>query len=132
MTAARWTRPGTRGRVACTRGVGTMAEMARAEALVRAMEADTAFQSAVQAAPTVGAKRAALDAHGFRDVSVEDMRAYVEGKGGKLVVPETGRELSDAELAAVAGGLTDEEVGIVTGTVAGAVIGTSVAAAAAA
>ena len=109
-----------------------MAEMARAETLVQTMERDAAFQSEMQAAPTVRAKRAVLDTHGFADVSVEDMRAYVESKGGTLVVPQAGHELSDAELSAVAGGLTDEEAGIVTGTVAGVVIGTSVAAAAAA
>ena len=87
-----------------------MAEIARAEALVQAIDRDAAFQSEVQAAPTVGAKRAVLDGHGFADVTVEDMRAYVESKGGTLNVPQTGHELSDAELSAVAGGLTDAEV----------------------
>jgi predicted ribosomally synthesized peptide with nif11-like leader len=86
-----------------------MAGMARAEALVQAMDRDAAFQAAVQEARTVGAKRAVLDAHGFADVSVEDMRAYVESKGGTLNVPQAGEELSDAELSAVAGGLTAEE-----------------------
>ncbi len=108
-----------------------MADMVRTEALVRAMEADTGFQAAVQAARTVEAKRVALASHGFADVSVEDMRAYVEGQGGTFVALPAEGELSDAELAAGDGGLTDEEAGIVTGTVAGVVIGTSVAAAAA-
>jgi len=106
-----------------------MADTARAEALVTAMDRDAAFQAEVQAAPTVGAKRGVLDGHGFGDVSVEDMRAYVESKGRKLVVPETGHELSDAELAAVAGGLTEQE-GIIIGVYGGlAVLGTAAAAA---
>ena len=88
-----------------------MAEMARAEALVQAMDRDTAFQAEVKAASTVGAKRAVLDGHGFADVSVEEMRAYVESKGGTLKVPQAGHELSDAELSAVAGGLTQLEAG---------------------
>jgi len=88
-----------------------MAEMARAEALVQAIDRDAAFQSEVQAASTVGAKRAVLDGHGFADVSVEEMRAYVESKGGTLKVPQAEHELSDAELSAVAGGLTQLEAG---------------------
>ena len=88
-----------------------MAELARSEALVQAMDRDAAFQAEVKEARTVEGKRAVLDAHGFGDVSVEEMRAYVESKGGKLVVPETGHELSDAELSTVAGGLTQLEAG---------------------
>ena len=106
-----------------------MADTARAEALVTAMDRDAAFQVEVQAAPTVGAKRGVLDGHGFGDVSVEDMRAYVESKGGKLVVPETGHELSDAELAAIAGGLTQDETNLL---IAGGVVTTTAAAGAAA
>ena len=87
-----------------------MADTARAEALVRAMEGDAAFQSEVKEARTVGAKRAVLDTHGFADVSLEDMRAYVESKGGTLNVPQAGHELSDAELSAVAGGLSDVDI----------------------
>ena len=106
-----------------------MVDTVRAETLVTAMDRDAAFQSEVQAAPTVGAKRAVLDGHGFADVTVEDMRAYVESKGGTLNVPQTGHELSDAELSAVAGGLTEQE-GIIIGVYGGlAVLGTAAAAA---
>ena len=81
-----------------------MADPARAEALVQAMERDEAFQVEVQQAPTVAAKRAVLDARGFGDVGLAEMKAYVESKGGKLVAQPSGHELSDEELAAVAGG----------------------------
>ena len=107
-----------------------MAETARAEALVQAMDRDAAFQAEVQEARTVEGKRAVLDAHGFADVSLEEMRAYVESKGGTLKAPQAGEELSDAELAAVAGGLTPGEEAAVYGAV-GVVMGASVAAAAA-
>lgn len=90
-----------------------MADIARAEALVQAMDRDTAFQAEVQGAHTVAAKRGVLDAHGFSDVSVEDMRAYVESHGGTFVAPPAEGELSEAELSAVAGGLTNEEAGAI-------------------
>ena len=111
-----------------------MADLTRAEDLVRAMERDDAFRAAVEAAPTVTAKRAVLDARGFQDVSLDDMRAWVEGQGGRLEVQAGGRELTDAELAAVAGGLTDEEaLGISIGVGAAVfVVGAAGAAAAAA
>jgi len=102
-----------------------MAQMARSEALDR----DAAFQAEVKEARTVEGKRAVLDKHGFGDVSVEEMRAYVESKGGKLVMPETGHELSDAELSAVAGGLTEGELGLI---IMGGTMATSAASAAAA
>ena len=86
-----------------------MADTARAEALVTAMDRDAAFQVEVQAAPTVGAKRGVLDGHGFGDVSVEEMHAYAESKGVHLPTPSTGGELSEGELAAVSGGLTAKE-----------------------
>ena len=87
-----------------------MADLSRAEALVQAMGRDPAFRAAVEAAPTAAAKRAVLDARGFADIELEDMKAYVERKGGKLAEPPGGRELSNEELAAVAGGWTAEEL----------------------
>ena len=81
-----------------------MADLTRAEELVRTIENDAAFRSEVESAPTVTAKRQVLDARGFQDVGLEDMRAYVESKGGTLKVPEHGHELSEQELVAVAGG----------------------------
>ncbi len=101
-----------------------MADTARAEALVQTMERDTAFQSEVKAAHTVAAKHDVLAAHGFGDVSVDDMRAYVESKGGTFVAPPANGELSDDELAAVSGGLSDLEIVEIT------VVSVSVAAAA--
>ena len=86
-----------------------MADLARAEELVQAMDQDDAFRAAVEAAPTVAAKRRLLDERGFQDVGLDDMRAYVESKGGRLVARPGGRELSERELAAVAGGLTSQE-----------------------
>jgi len=86
-----------------------MADLTRAEELVQTIDKDAEFQAAVQAAPTVTAKRQLLDARGFQDVGLDDMRAYVESKGGTLNIPEGGKELSEQELAAVAGGLTAEE-----------------------
>ncbi len=65
-----------------------MAEMARAEAVAQAIGRDTAFRSAVEAAPTVEAKRGVLEAHGFGDVTVDDMHAYAESKG--VHIPDTG------------------------------------------
>ena len=95
-----------------------MAELARAEELVRTMERDDAFRAAVEAAPTVAAKRAVLDARGFADVGLADMKAWVEGQGGTLTLRQGGRELSEQELAAVAGGLTEvEAVGVAIGIV---------------
>jgi len=42
------------------------------------------------------------------------MEAYVAGKGGMLTLQHGGRKLSDQELAAVAGGMTDPEVNTYT------------------
>ena len=108
-----------------------MVDTARAEALVQAMEHDTAFQSEVKAARTVAAKRSVLDAHGFRDVSVDEMRTFVESKGGTFVAPPTDGELSDDELAAVSGGLSDSDA-ILIGGAAVLYGGAAIAAAAAA
>jgi hypothetical protein len=107
-----------------------MADLSRAEELVQTIERDDAFRAEVEAAPTATAKRHLLDAHGYQDVTLDDMRAYVESKGGTLVVPQGGRELSEQELAAVAGGLSSEESAAI-GYVAGvAAIGLGIAAAA--
>jgi hypothetical protein len=81
-----------------------MADLSRAEELVQTIERNDAFRAEVEAAPTATAKREVIDAHGFQDVGLDDMRAYVESKGGQLIVPEGGRELTEQELAAVAGG----------------------------
>jgi hypothetical protein len=109
-----------------------MAEVTRAEELVRTMERDPAFQQDVEAAPTMTAKRDILDAHGFQDVSLNDMKAFVESQGGSLTLKREGRELSDEELDAVVGGLTSTEE-IAIGSTVGVVIGVaSVSAAAAA
>ena len=86
-----------------------MADLTRAEELVQAIDGDAAFRSEVEAATTVGAKRQMLDARGYQDVTLDDMRAYVESKGGTLVAKDSGRELSEQELAAVAGGITGPE-----------------------
>ncbi len=87
-----------------------MADLTRAEELVQTMERDDAFRSEVEAAPTMTAKRAVLESRGFADIDLEDMKAYVESKGGTLVAKDSGRELSEQELAAVAGGATDDEI----------------------
>ena len=71
------------------------------------------------------AKRAVRESRGFADVGLDDMRAYVESKGGTLTIPEGGKELSEQELAAVAGGLTNTEFNFI-------VVGTGVALGAAA
>src|SRR5947209_11472750 len=93
-----------------------MANVTRAEELVQTMEREPAFRKQVEAAPTLTAKRNILDTHGFQDVSLDDMKAYVESQGGTLVVPPNVRELSDEELDAVVGGLTDAETaGIIVG-----------------
>lgn len=84
-----------------------MADVTRAEELVETIQQDAAFQAEVESAPTATAKRQVLDAHGFQDIDLDDMKAYVESKGGTLVVNDRSRELSDDELAAVAGGMTD-------------------------
>ena len=81
-----------------------MADLARAEELVQTMERDGALRAAVEAAPTVAAKRQLLDAHGFGDVGLDDVKAWVASKGGTLVLQQGDRELSDEELAAVAAG----------------------------
>ena len=105
-----------------------MADLTRADELVQAMDRDDAFRAEIEAAPTVTAKRTVLDARGFEDVGLDDMRAYVESKGAKLATEEGGRELSDQELAAVAGGaLTETEMTIVGGVGIG--VGVALAAA---
>ena len=86
-----------------------MADLTRAEELVQTIEQDATLREAIQAAPTATAKRAVLDTNGFQDIDLDDMKAYVESKGGTLVVPPAGHELSEQELAAVSGGITDEE-----------------------
>jgi hypothetical protein len=65
-----------------------MADLSRADERVQTIERDDAFRTEVEAAPTVDARRQALDAHGFQDVGLDDMWAYVESKGGKLVIRE--------------------------------------------
>ena len=87
-----------------------MADLARADELVRTIERDAAFRAEVEAAPTISAKRQVLDERGFQDVGLEDIKAYVESQGGTLVVVPGGRELSEQELAAVAGGYSAEMV----------------------
>jgi hypothetical protein len=87
-----------------------MTDVTRAEELVQTMEREPAFREEVEAAPTVTAKRKILDAHGFLDVTLDDMKAYVESQGGTLVVKRGDRDLSDEELDAVVGGLTDDEI----------------------
>src|SRR5947199_79225 len=101
-----------------------MANTTRAEELVKTVENDVAFQQEVQAAGTVAAKRSVLDRHGFSDVTLEDMKAYVESQGGKLVVqkPSGSEELSEQELEAVAGGLTATEEQVVGITMAAAAV----------
>ncbi len=86
-----------------------MADLTRAEELVQTIDGDAAFQAAIQQAPTTTAKRQVLDSRGFQDIDLADMKAYVESKGGTLNVPGGGKELSEQELASVAGGLTDAE-----------------------
>ena len=109
-----------------------MADLTRAEELVQTIERDAEFQAEVESAPTAIAKRQVLDAHGFQDIDLADMKAYVESKGGTLVVPESSRELSDDELAAVAGGMRPEEAALIgMGSVAGAGIVIAAASAAA-
>ena len=105
-----------------------MADLARADELVQTMERDAAFRAEVEAAPTAAAKRRLLDERGFADVGLDDMRAWVERQGGTLVVrPVGGQELSDQELAAVAGGLTRDEN---TALMAGALVAVGAASAA--
>lgn len=113
----------------------TMADLTRAEDLVQTIERDDAFRAEVESAPTVSAKREVLDRHGFRDVGLDDMKVYIESKGGHLVFKDSRRELSDDELAAVAGGgyYTNEEIGMFAGATAiGIALGAPIAAAAAA
>src|SRR5688572_28356250 len=109
-----------------------MADLARAEELVQTMDRDAAFRTEVEGASTVAAKHALLESRGFRDVSIEDMKAYVESKGGKLVTQDGGRELSDQELAAVAGGALSEQDQIAMTATIGVIGGIGVAAGAAA
>ena len=108
-----------------------MADLSRADELVQTMERDGAFRAAVEAAAPA-AKRRLLDERGFADVGLDDMRAYVQSKGGRLEVQAGGRELSEDELAAVAGGLTsDEQAMIAIGVGAGVYVAAAASAAAA-
>ena len=107
-----------------------MADLTRAEELAQTIDKDAAFQAAIQAAPTATAKRQVLDARGFQDIDLEDMKAYVESKGGTLVAKDSGRELSEQELAAVAGGMDDTTVAVLA--ISGMVAGTAAISAAAA
>jgi hypothetical protein len=107
-----------------------MADVTRAEELVRTMEREPDFQQEVEAAPTATAKRAVVDSHGFQDVSLDDMKAYVESRGGTLVLPPNVRELSDDELDTVVGGLTDAEIGGISFGAGAAVFGVGAAVAA--
>jgi predicted ribosomally synthesized peptide with nif11-like leader len=84
-----------------------MADISRAEQLVRAMETDSGFHREIEAAPNMEARRAILQAHGFGDVTADDMRAYRESRGESPILPENDRELSDEELELVAGGSID-------------------------
>ncbi len=52
-----------------------MADLTRAEELVRTMKQSDAFRGEVEAAPTVTAKRQVLDNRGYEDVDLDDMRA---------------------------------------------------------
>jgi hypothetical protein len=97
-----------------------MAETGRAENLVQTIDKDEAFRSELEAVPTMGAKRRVLDAHGFQDVSLDDMKAYVESYGGELVMQPSNRELSEEELSAVVGG---DDVGAIVGGSIAAVVG---------
>ncbi len=106
-----------------------MADLTRAEELVQTFDGDAGFQAAIQAAPTATAKRQILDSRGFQDVGLDDMKAYVESKGGTLNVPEGGKELSEQELASVAGGITDYEAISIGMALTPAAIGSAVAAA---
>jgi len=87
-----------------------MADLTRAEELVQTIDEDAEFQAAIQAAPTATAKRHVLDSRGFQDVGLDDMKAFVESKGGTLNIPEGKQELTEQELASVSGGLTDDEM----------------------
>lgn len=109
-----------------------MADVARAEALVHAMEQDESFRQEVESAPTMADKRRVLDEHGWQDVQFDDMRAYAESQGQTLYMKQGERELSDAELDAVVGGATGEEIGYYVGGTAlalGALIGVAAIAA---
>ncbi|HEX6506170.1 MAG TPA: hypothetical protein VF221_00910 [Chloroflexota bacterium] len=98
-----------------------MADTARAEELVQTIDRDETFRSELEAVPTMGAKRRVLDAHGFQDVTLDDMRAYVESYGGQLVMQPSNRELSEEELSTVVGG--DSSVGAIVGGSIVAVVG---------
>jgi predicted ribosomally synthesized peptide with nif11-like leader len=84
--------------------------VAAAKALIERMSTDVDFRAKVAAAPTPEAKRAILDEAGYGGVDEADVRG---------AAPEL-KELSDAELEAVAGGRTVEWVSA-TATVTGAV-----------
>ena len=87
-----------------------MADLTRAQELIQAVDQDDAFRGELETAPTNEAKRNVLDAHGYKDIDLDDMKAYVESKGGTLVAKDSGRELNEQELAAVAGGITQGEL----------------------
>jgi len=108
-----------------------MADLTRAEERILAIDRDPAFRAAIEAPTTAAAKREGLDARGYQDVGLDDMKPYVESKGGTLVVPGGGRELNEQELAAVAGGAGDTEaIAIGHGVGAGAAVITVAAVAA--
>src|SRR5437660_290324 len=110
-----------------------MADVTRAEALVQAIQREPAFRQEVETASALTDKRQILDAHGFQDVTLDDMKAYVESQGGTLIVKQGGRQLSDEELDAVVGGLTDaEQTAIDRGIVGGIGVAAAVAASGAA
>lgn len=63
-----------------------MAELARADELVRTLEGDTAFRAESAGAPTMEATRMLLDAYGFHDIGIA-RRADVEGHRGAWTLP---------------------------------------------
>jgi len=110
-----------------------MADLTRAQELIQAVDRDDAFRVELETAPTNEAKRNVLDAHGYQDIDLDDMKAYVESKGGTVTLTAGARELSEQELAEVARGWTEaEQAGIIIGaTVGGAAAGVGIAVAAA-
>ncbi len=98
-----------------------MADLTRAEELVQTIDRDATLREAIHAAPTVEAKRQVLDDKGFQDVGLDDMRAFVESKGGTMPGTETSGELTEQELEAVSGGADGSQAaGIIVAAVAAA------------